>query len=188
VNGPTERSEHEHGGEDTLSRLLSAVVRLERTATPEAAEALARAASALDRLSHRLGDPSRECGGAAEVMAGDPHGLAVGATIEEIELDGGKLVGRVMFPDVSPEGSSWVDAGSVTSVFQEFLDGLSSRLGGTHRAASVSVDFMSLTPRNRMLSVTAWTGQADGRETCLFASLCDGPRTIAEARGRFVWV
>ena len=186
VDGHRDGSEREDYGEDAVSRLLDAVARLERTRTPEAAEALARAAEAVDPAVKRREDTPRQGRGAIEKTGGARVGLGVGCLIEDLEFADGQLDGSVTFLEVSPEGNSWVDAGSVTAVLQAFLSELAHRLGSVHGPAAVAVDFLSLTPRKRKLVITARAEQTRGRETRLYAFLSDSTDIVAKARARFV--
>jgi hypothetical protein len=73
-------------------------------------------------------------------------------------------------------------------LFHELLGELANRQGTPQRAASLSVEFLSLTPRNRVLSIMARAEPSDGNGTRIYASLADAAQLIAEGHGRFLQI
>jgi hypothetical protein len=168
-----------------ISRLLDAVRHLERIASPEAVDALTRASEALDCAVLNLRDRSPQRRAPSDDVRGESKFSGM-PFVRDVEYADGKLRGSVTFPDVWPDGSSWVDAGTVSLVLQEFLGELATRQVACPRPASLSVEFLSVTPRNRALSLMARSEAIDGNGIDVHASLADAEQVIAVVRGRFL--
>jgi hypothetical protein len=159
---------------------------VERIGGPAAEEALTQAARALDEAADRMPNDTATWRRSQEThFQGAVDGF-LPALMDAVEYVDGQLQGLVVFPDASIEGNRWVDAGSVSLVFEQFLGDLASRHGLVHRSASLSVDFLCLVPRNRDLTLRGPTEERDATGQLLYASLSDGARVVAEARGRYV--
>jgi hypothetical protein len=170
-----------------ISRLVQAVRRLGALGRPEAAESLAQTSEALDRLASTLDDdasPQARCGPAG--MRGAVVGDRAAPWPEQIDAEGRLLTATVNFPDVSPEGNRWVDAGTVSMLLTELLGQLAGQQGGSFHQESLSVAFIAPAPRNRQLSIAARAEPTGTHELDVYASISDATHMLVDVHARFV--
>jgi hypothetical protein len=188
LDGPPERWESERTNFDPrVNRLIEAVRDLDGLGRAAAAEALAQASEALDRLAFRSDDeappqdrfhPPDSPGAVPGICRTPSHGL--------VDNQGRRLREAVIFSDVSPEENHWVDAGTVGMLLQQVLGQLANRHGSPLQETFLSVDYLALVPRNRELSLAARAEPAGAHVVDVYASISDSTNMLVEAHARFV--
>jgi acyl-coenzyme A thioesterase PaaI-like protein len=103
------------------------------------------------------------------------------------ESDANSARGRVTFGRYYLGGNGAVHGGAIPLVFDEILGRLSSCAGRSRaRTAYLHVDYRSITPVEKELTVHAWFEREEGRKRFMRATLYDGDRLCAECNGLFV--
>lgn len=84
-------------------------------------------------------------------------------------------------------GNGAAHGGQIAVAFDDIL-GMTAALHtkAVTRTASLTIDYRSITPLNRTLTVRAHAERRDGRKVYLRATLHDGERLCAEANGLFI--
>src|SRR5690606_25374293 len=84
-------------------------------------------------------------------------------------------------------GNAAAHGGQIVVGFDDLL-GMAAALyaGGVTRTASLTVDYRSITPLNKELTLRTWAERRDGRKVYVRATLHDGERLCAEANGLFI--
>jgi hypothetical protein len=165
--------------DERIARLRESMRRLELMGGPAAEDALSTAADALEATADAMRCDTRRLD-----QQGTP-GEDIEPAVQVLEFVGDELTGCVTFPGVSIEGNRWVDAGTVSAVFGEFLGALVERDGPVHGWVDLSVDFLSLVPRNHRLTLVARRVRGDDPERQLKASMSTGASVVATAHARF---
>jgi acyl-coenzyme A thioesterase PaaI-like protein len=153
-------------------------------APPEVRREVATELAALaDRLGpFEEGAPVRtEAGG---VLPGRGHPLLPPMVRN---ADGGRTIGTVTYTDAHAGAGDAVHGGQVTLLFDEMLGAVAGTAAWS-RTASLTVDYLSLTPIGVELTVEGWVDRVDGRKIYVRGRLLDGDRVCAEATGLFVAV
>ncbi|WP_406229541.1 PaaI family thioesterase [Nocardia sp. NBC_01009] len=94
---------------------------------------------------------------------------------------------RVTFRTFHLGGNNAAHGGQIAIGFDDLL-GMAAAVhaGAVTRTASLTVDYRSITPLNTELTVRAWAERMEGRKVFVRATLHDGDRLCAEARGLFI--
>lgn len=101
--------------------------------------------------------------------------------------DGQAMRGHVTFGRYFLGGNGAAHGGAVALLFDEILGRLANAGGRARsRTAFLHVDYRSITPIERQLSVHGWFEREEGRKRILRAELRDGDTLCAEAEGLFV--
>ncbi|MFC4372788.1 PaaI family thioesterase [Nocardia halotolerans] len=105
------------------------------------------------------------------VVSGDSEGVTAEVTFRTFHLG----------------GNNAAHGGQIAVAFDDIL-GMTAALAtnSVTRTASLTLDYRSITPLNRKLTVRAWAERIDGRKVYLRATLHDGERLCAEAHGLFI--
>jgi acyl-coenzyme A thioesterase PaaI-like protein len=101
------------------------------------------------------------------------------------QLDSQTFVGRVTFGPLYGGANGAVHGGAIPLVFDEALAQLAN-LDGQTRTASLTVDYRSVTPLGRELTIRGWIERVEGRKVFLRATLHHGDTLTAEAHALFV--
>ncbi|MFC0530022.1 PaaI family thioesterase [Phytohabitans kaempferiae] len=169
---------------EEMRRLQDAVA----TGVPPAeavAEVTALLAGARQVLArHAVGDDEQIYGRLLHVAG---RGQTLCPPLRRVEHTATELRGEVVFGAFHSGSNGAVHGGAVTLFFDEALGRLAD-LGGRPRSrtAALNVDFRSVTPVGRPLSVHVRLVEESGRKRRLHAALRDGERLCAEANGLFV--
>lgn len=95
--------------------------------------------------------------------------------------------GKVVFGRFHVGENMAVHGGAVATLFDDVLGWLCVRLGlPPARTAYLHVDYRSVTPVGRELTVRGWVSRVDGRKVFIRGELRDGDNVCAEADG--LWV
>ncbi|KAF0845550.1 acyl-coenzyme A thioesterase PaaI-like protein [Nocardia caishijiensis] len=104
-------------------------------------------------------------------------------------VSGGRdgVTATVTFRTFHLGGNQAAHGGHISLAFDDIL-GMTAALatGAVTRTASLTVDYRSVTPLERELTVRARAERRDGRKVYLKATLHDGDRLCAEANGLFI--
>ncbi|MEV4235698.1 MULTISPECIES: PaaI family thioesterase [unclassified Nocardia] len=94
---------------------------------------------------------------------------------------------RITFRTFHLGGNNAAHGGQVAVGFDDLL-GMAAAVhaGQVTRTASLTVDYRSITPLDTELRVHAWTERQEGRKVYVRATLHDGERLCAEAKGLFI--
>jgi acyl-coenzyme A thioesterase PaaI-like protein len=105
--------------------------------------------------------------------------------IDKASKDG--VEARITFRTFHLGGNAAAHGGQIVVGFDDLL-GMAAALyaGGVTRTASLTVDYRSITPLNKELSLRTWAERRDGRKVYVRATLHDGDRLCAEANGLFI--
>lgn len=115
------------------------------------------------------------------------RGQALIPPIHVDEATAHRFRGRLRYGDYYIGGNGAVHGGAVPLVFDDILGRLANSGGrSVSRTAYLHVDFRSVTPVGRVLTVEAWFEREEGRKRFIRGTLHDGERLCAEAHGLFV--
>lgn len=106
-------------------------------------------------------------------------------TVNSADADG--VTVTLTFRTFHLGGNNAAHGGHIALAFDDVL-GMTAAVH-THavtRTASLTVDYRSITPLNKELTVRGWTERVEGRKVYLRATLHDGERLCAEAHGLFI--
>lgn len=105
------------------------------------------------------------------VVSGDSDGVTAELTFRTFHLG----------------GNNAAHGGQIAVAFDDIL-GMTAALAtkAVTRTASLTLDYRSITPLNRELTVRAWAERREGRKVYLRATMHDGERLCAEANGLFI--
>ncbi|MBF6079843.1 PaaI family thioesterase [Nocardia cyriacigeorgica] len=105
--------------------------------------------------------------------------------IDKASKDG--VEARITFRTFHLGGNAAAHGGQIVVGFDDLL-GMAAALyaGGVTRTASLTVDYRSITPLNKELTLRTWAERRDGRKVYVRATLHDGERLCAEANGLFI--
>ncbi|UGT55488.1 PaaI family thioesterase [Nocardia asteroides] len=106
-------------------------------------------------------------------------------TVDSADADG--VVAKLTFRTFHLGGNSAAHGGQIGLAFDDIL-GMTAAVytKAVTRTASLTVDYRSITPLNRELTVRARVERVDGRKVYLRATMHDGERLCAEANGLFI--
>ncbi|GEM34132.1 thioesterase [Nocardia neocaledoniensis NBRC 108232] len=106
-------------------------------------------------------------------------------TVDSADADG--VTAKLTFRTFHLGGNSAAHGGQIGLAFDDIL-GMTAAVHtkAVTRTASLTVDYRSITPLNRELTVRAWVERVDGRKVYLRATMHDGERLCAEANGLFI--
>ncbi|GAA4658291.1 PaaI family thioesterase [Gordonia humi] len=120
-------------------------------------------------------------------MSGLPHPILVPYEVHE---DGPTSTsGTVEFGLRHMGNENVVHGGIISMMFDDFIGMFVSRSlgsGSSARTAYLNVDYRSMTPVGRPLSVSAEIASVQGRKAFVEARICDGETLCAEAHALFV--
>jgi acyl-coenzyme A thioesterase PaaI-like protein len=169
---------------ERLRRVQDAVA----ASTPPA-DAVARATALLSEAERLLepyaaGEDEQIYG---RFLAVPGRGQALCPPLRLVRCTTTELLGEVVFGAFHAGSNGAVHGGAVALFFDEAIGRLSD-LGGRSRSrtAALDVDFRSVTPVGRPLTVRVALVEEAGRKRRLHARLEDGDRLCAEADGLFV--
>ncbi|MFD3426010.1 PaaI family thioesterase [Nocardia fluminea] len=97
------------------------------------------------------------------------------------------VTAKVTFRTFHLGGNNAAHGGHIALAFDDII-GMTAALAtrSVTRTASLTLDYRSITPLNRELTVRAWTERIEGRKVHLRATLHDDERLCAEAKGLFI--
>ncbi|MFD8102722.1 PaaI family thioesterase [Nocardia fluminea] len=97
------------------------------------------------------------------------------------------VTAKVTFRTFHLGGNNAAHGGHIALAFDDII-GMTAALAtrSVTRTASLTLDYRSITPLNRELTVRAWTERIEGRKVYLRATLHDDERLCAEAKGLFI--
>ncbi|MFE9786446.1 PaaI family thioesterase [Nocardia salmonicida] len=106
-------------------------------------------------------------------------------TVVSGDSDG--VTAKVTFRSFHLGGNNAAHGGHIALAFDDII-GMTAALAtkSVTRTASLTLDYRSITPLNRELTVRAWTERVDGRKVYLRATMHDDDRLCAEAKGLFI--
>ncbi|WP_299960526.1 hypothetical protein [uncultured Modestobacter sp.] len=187
MDGSTGSSDGERRELDARTvRLHDAIRRLERFGGPVAERALDEAAAALDAAATRRSDTTSVARASPADGSNGAWQWSGTALMEDITHRDRQLKGSLVFPEVSTEGSRWVDGGSISLVFQQFMTGFADREELGLHVSTLSIDVLSLVPRSRALTIEACLERTDSAEQHICAAILDDKQVFARARGRWI--
>ncbi|MFF5035061.1 PaaI family thioesterase [Nocardia salmonicida] len=101
--------------------------------------------------------------------------------------DSGGVTAKVTFRSFHLGGNNAAHGGHIALAFDDII-GMTAALAtkSVTRTASLTLDYRSITPLNRELTVRAWTERVEGRKVYLRATMHDDDRLCAEAKGLFI--
>ena len=92
----------------------------------------------------------------------------------------------VVFTNFFHGANGAAHGGTIPLIFDEILGRLSTSGGARRRTAYLKVDFRSVTPVNRELTIEGHLERSEGRKFWVAGSLRDGQTLCAQAEG--LWV
>ncbi|MEV0855541.1 PaaI family thioesterase [Nocardia fluminea] len=106
-------------------------------------------------------------------------------TVVSGDRDG--VTAKVTFRTFHLGGNNAAHGGHIALAFDDII-GMTAALATTSvtRTASLTLDYRSITPLNRELTVRAWTERIEGRKVYVRATMHDDERLCAEAKGLFI--
>jgi acyl-coenzyme A thioesterase PaaI-like protein len=149
------------------------------------AEVSALLASARRLLAAHAVDEEDQVFGRLFKLPGRGQTLIPPVTI--LDWSPGRLVGETTFGRFHGGASGAAHGGAVALMFDEAL-GMLTFLGEQRRSrtASLTVDYRSLTPVGKTLTIEVTVAEEVGRKRYLYGALKDGERLCAEGRGLFI--
>ncbi len=104
-----------------------------------------------------------------------------------VEADSSGVTAEVVFRTFHLGGNAAAHGGHIALAFDD-LCGMAAALSSRSitRTASLTVDYRSITPLNKPLTLKAHAERQEGRKIYLKATLHDGERLCAEASGLFI--
>jgi hypothetical protein len=97
---------------------------------------------------------------------------------------GSPWAGGVVFPELSSEGSRWVDAGTLHALFQDVFLHLGGGTASPTCPISVSIEVLTPSPRERELRLIASADLGEMPNHPFHGVLWDGEQVLATACGR----
>jgi len=106
-------------------------------------------------------------------------------TVASADVDG--VTAELTFRTFHLGGNNAAHGGQIGVAFDDIL-GMTAAVHtkAVTRTASLTIDYRSITPLNKKLTVRAWVERTDGRKVYLRATMHDGERLCAEANGLFI--
>lgn len=150
---------------------------------------VAELSGTLRRLSERLQatavDEYHQLAGRIDGVPGRGQVLVPPMTVDH--LDEHSIRGTVIYTRFYLGGNGAVHGGAVPLLFDDIL-GRFAQTGGrpTSRTAYLHIDYRSITPVERSLTLAAEVVQEEGRKVLVRGTLHDGDVLCAEAEGLFV--
>ncbi|MFC6010676.1 PaaI family thioesterase [Nocardia lasii] len=97
------------------------------------------------------------------------------------------VTAKVTFRTFHLGGNNAAHGGHIALAFDDII-GMTAALAtkSVTRTASLTLDYRSITPLDRELTVRAWAERVEGRKVYLRATMHDGERLCAEAHGLFI--
>lgn len=93
---------------------------------------------------------------------------------------------KIIFTNFFHGANGAAHGGSIPLIFDEILGRIASSHGVMRRTAYLKVNFRSVTPVNRELTIEGHLERSEGRKFWFAGSLCDGDVLCADAEG--LWV
>ena len=155
------------------------------TAPQEVADA---AAAALEQASALL-EPSRfEFTSSADwsVTGGERGVRSLSPELIDAQWQEDSMQASVVFTNFFHGANGAAHGGTIPLIFDEILGRLSTSGGARRRTAYLKVDFRSVTPVNRELTIEGHLERSEGRKFWFAGSLRDGQTLCAQAEG--LWV
>lgn len=97
---------------------------------------------------------------------------------------GNKFTGSADFPSVGPEGSRWVDAGTVQALLYQLIGQLAGEAHGSVGPASLAIDVVALVPRERELRFEVDLNALEASPGRFSVVIYEGGDVVVVARGR----
>ncbi|MFC4128020.1 PaaI family thioesterase [Nocardia rhizosphaerae] len=106
-------------------------------------------------------------------------------TVDSADADG--VSAKLTFRTFHLGGNGAAHGGQIGVAFDDIL-GMTAAVHtrAVTRTASLTIDYRSITPLNRELTIRGWVERVDGRKVYLRATMHDGERLCAEANGLFI--
>jgi acyl-coenzyme A thioesterase PaaI-like protein len=147
----------------------------------EAAEALERASAVLEPYAVTV-TPSSDW-----TVLGMNRGVrSIGPVQFDAQWEEMKMTAKVTFTDFFHGANGAAHGGTIPLMFDEIFGRMSTSDGVLRRAASLKVDFRSVTPLNAELTVEGHLERTEGRKSWLVGTLRHGDTITAEAES--LWV